>query len=90
MPNIYYCHSISQSSGILRAVLSGEQTDNLMKLQAAHYVGIQFPENQKVDFAVLHIFEGEPRQERKAGFYRFFADIEEMEAAIQICTAKPK
>jgi hypothetical protein len=90
MPNIYYCHSISQGSGMLRAVLSCEEADNLMKLQAAHYVGMQFPENQRVDFAVLCMFEGEPREERPAGFYRFDAEINDIEKAIRVCTAKPK
>jgi hypothetical protein len=90
MPNIYYCHAISQSSGMLRAVLSWQEANTLLKSQAAHYVGAQFPNDKTADFAVLRIVEGERREERQAGFYRFDADIEEIEAAIRVCTGTTK
>lgn len=91
MPNIYYCHSISQRSGMLRAVLSDEETRSLLKLQSAHYVGLQFPTmtpDQKVDFVVLRIFAGELAEEWQAGFYCFEGDLVGIEESIQTCTAK--
>ena len=88
MPNIYYCHSISETSGMLRAVLSWSEAERLMNLQSAQYVGTHFPKNQNVDFAVLRIFEGERSDGRQAGFYRFNADVEHIEEAIRTCTVK--
>jgi hypothetical protein len=75
---------------MLRAVLSWEEAKTLMNLQAARYIGPQFPKDHKADFAVLWIVEDEGREGRQAGFYRFDADVEQIEAAIQFCTAKMK
>jgi hypothetical protein len=91
MPNIYYCQSINRGSGILRAVLSWEEGAKLLKLQPAQYAGQQFPATipgQTVDFAVMSILEAEPNEEWRAGFYRFDADLAQIEEAVQSCTAK--
>lgn len=91
MPNIYYCQSINRGSGILRAVLSWEEGTKLLKLQPVQYAGPQFPTTtpgQKVDFAVISILEAEPNEEWHPGFYRFDANLVQIEEAVQVCTAK--
>ena len=62
MPNIYYCQPINRGSGMLRAVLSGEEAGSLLKQHTSHYAGQQFPaaaQGRAADFAVLRIFEKE-------------------------------
>jgi hypothetical protein len=91
MPNLYYCQAINRGSGVLRAVLSVEESKNLLKLHPAQCTGQQFPKaapNQAIDFAVLRIFESEPSAESRPGFYRFDADLLQIEEAVQVCTAK--
>lgn len=69
MPNLYYCSTVGQGSGILRAVLSWGDTQNLLRMHPAHYFGRRFP-NQHLDCAVLHISESEGCEYRP-GFYCF-------------------
>jgi len=76
---------------MLRAVLSGEEAKSLLKLQTAHYTGLEFPKmtpDRKADFAVMRIFETELHGEWRAGYYCFEADVDGIEVAIQTCTAK--
>lgn len=76
---------------MLRSVLSSEEAKTLLKLQSGQYVGSQFPtmaQNQRVNFAVLRIFNGEILEWR-AGFYCFDAEITDVEEALRACTAKP-
>jgi hypothetical protein len=91
MPNIYYCNSFSRGSSMLRSALPSEEAKRLLKLQSAHYVGSQFPamaQNQRVNFAVLRIFNNEIGEWR-AGLYCFDADITDIEETLQACMAKP-
>jgi len=91
MPNIYYCQSGKRGWGMLRAVLSLEEGKSLLKLHAPQYVGQEFPTSAPdpaADFAILRIFDEEPNQEWRAGFYRFDADLTRFEASLQTCTAK--
>jgi hypothetical protein len=91
MPTIYFCHAINKGPGMLRAVLSSEETASLLKLRSAHYVGLLFPtatENRKADFGVLRVSEVEGHGEWRVGFYCFDTDIMALEEAIQTCTAK--
>lgn len=91
MPNIYYCQPINRGSGMLRAVLSGEEASSLLKQHTAHYGGQQFPvtaQGRADDFAVLHIHDEEIAGEWRPGFYRFEADIMRIEEALQTCTTK--
>ncbi len=91
MPNLYYCQSTNRSLGILRAVLTWDQGRSLLSQHAVHYAGQQFPttaRDRAADFAVLRIFDEELDEEWRAGFYRFDADIMQIEEAVQACTAK--
>jgi hypothetical protein len=91
MAKIYYCQPIHSGSGMLRAVLSGEEAGSLLKQYTSLYAGQQFPETAQgraADFAVLHILDEEIDKKWQAGFYRFDADIMLIEESVQDCTSK--
>lgn len=89
MPNIYYCCAIGQGSGMLRAVLSWGDTQNLLKSHPAHYCGRRFPNKaRKLDFAVLRIAETE-HCEYRPGLYCFDANIPEIEESLKSLTNTP-
>jgi hypothetical protein len=85
MANIYYSQPANRR-GILRAVLSLEESRNLLNQHMIHCAGKQFPtasQGPKVDFAVLQVFDGETNGEWKSGFYQFDDDITQIEATVQ-------
>ena len=91
MPNLYFCQSINRNVGILRAALSWEEGKKLLDRHLVHYVGQQFPTpnpDSASDFAVLRIFDEESDEEWRAGFYRFDADIMQIDEALQARATK--
>ena len=89
MPNIYYSSLTNNGLGILRAVLSCEESRNLLKLCSFRYAGLQFPTMAKgrtPDFAVIRIFEEERDDKWQVGFYSFDGDIMQIEEGVQTCT----
>jgi hypothetical protein len=89
MPNIYYSNGLANSGlGILRAVLSWEESRNLLKLCSVQYAGLQFPaiaQARAPDFAVLRILDEERNDKWQVGFYSFDGDILEIEECVQTC-----
>lgn|SRR5579864_2112516 len=86
MPNIYYC-SLAHH-GILRAVLSWEESKNLLKLCSVQYAGVQFPtmaHGRASDFAALRILDEERDDKWRIGFYRFDDDLPQIEEWVQTC-----
>jgi hypothetical protein len=91
MANLYFCQSINRSLGILRAVMSWEESQKLLGQHFAEYVGPQFPTSNPdsaSDFAVLRIFDEESNEKWRSGFYSFDADIMQIEEAVQAFAAK--
>jgi len=89
MANVYYSHP-SNRLGTLRAVLSTEEGRCLLDKHPTQYFGEQFPtafQDQRPDFAVLRIFEGEVSTECRAGFYLLEEDILWVEAEVHSCEA---
>ena len=89
MPNIYYCSLANHGLGILRAVLSWEESKNLLKLCSVQYAGLQFPtvvQGRTPDFALLRIFEEERDDKLQVGFYSFDDDIMQIEEGVRTCT----
>jgi hypothetical protein len=83
MPNLYFCQPHAQNQGMLRAVISLEDCKHLVSPQAAIYLGEQFPKigdgaAKSADFAVLGISAAEADSEWRAGYYRFDADLMEL------------
>jgi|SRR5689334_22508906 len=86
MPNMYYC-SLAHH-GMLRAVLSWEESRNLLKLYSVQYAGLQFPtmtQDRASDFAVLRILDEEGNDKWQVGFYSFDGDILQIEEWVQTC-----
>ncbi len=88
MPNLYFCSSINRGPGILRAVLSWEESKSLLNHHSAHYIGERFPDLSTQlggtrDFALLRIFDEEADEEWRAGFYHFDVDIMDIDQALQ-------
>src|SRR5215469_13380468 len=91
MPNLYFIQSGS-NSGILRAVLSREEGRALLRMHAADYAGRKFPEAAENNCALLRIFDEEADKAWRAGFYRFAADVMQIEQALReslASTSKP-
>ena len=89
MPNIYYSSLTNNGLGILRAVLSCEESRNLLKLCSVRYAGLQFPTMAKgraPDFAVMRILEEDRDDKWQVGFYSFDGDIMQIEEGVQTCT----
>jgi hypothetical protein len=93
MPNIYYSSLANNGLGILRAVLSCDESRNLLKQCSFQYAGLRFPimaEGSTPDFAVIRIFDEERDDRWQVGFYRFDGDIMQIEEGVQTCTRSRK
>jgi hypothetical protein len=87
MPNLYFCQPHAQNQGMLRAVLSLDDCKYLVAPHSAVYVGDQFPRmveepGKAADFAVLRISTEEADADWRCGFYRFDADLTELNAVL--------
>jgi hypothetical protein len=87
MPNLYFCQPHAQNQGMLRAVISLEDCRHLVAPSSATYLGDQFPKlcdnpAKSADFAVVSISAEEADAEWRPGYYRFEADLMELNAQL--------
>jgi hypothetical protein len=87
MPNLYFCQPHAQNQGMLRAVLTLDDCKHLPP-DSVTYVGERFPSiaettGQAADFAVLSVSASEADAEWRSGFYRFDADLMELNSVLQ-------
>jgi hypothetical protein len=87
MPNLYFCQPHAQNQGMLRAVLTLDDCKYLVAPNSAVYVGEEFPamadkRTQSADFAVLRVTAEEAEGDWRSGFYRFDADLMEINAVL--------
>jgi hypothetical protein len=87
MPTLYFCQPHAQNQGMLRAVLSLDDCKYLVAPDLAKYVGDRFPSvsmehGETRDFAVLGIGAEEADAQWRCGFYRFDADLMELNAVL--------
>jgi hypothetical protein len=87
MPNLYFCQPHAQNQGMLRAVISLEDCRHLIAPRSATYVGDQFPSvgdghGKSADFAVFSVSPDEADAEWRPGYYRFEADLMELNAQL--------
>jgi hypothetical protein len=87
MPNLYFCQPHAQNQGMLRAVVSIADCQRLVASATPTYVGDDFPkvyeqDGQTSDFAVLGISADEANTEWRCGYYRFPADLMELNAKL--------
>jgi hypothetical protein len=87
MPNLYFCQPHAQNQGMLRAVITLADCAELIAPGSATFVGEDFPKvldenGHKGDFAVLGFTAAEASAEWRRGYYRFEADLMELNAQL--------
>jgi hypothetical protein len=87
MPNLYFCQPHAQNQGMLRAVISLADCKELIPPSSATYVGEDFPkvcseDGHTGDFAVVGFGADEVTTEWRRGYYRFEADLMELNAQL--------
>jgi hypothetical protein len=87
MATLYFCQPHAQNQGMLRAVIPLVDCQRLVAPAVATYVGDDFPKvyvqnGQTSDFAVLGIGADEANTEWRSGYYRFEADLTELNAQL--------
>jgi len=87
MPNLYFCQPHAKNQGMLRAVLSVHESERVVSLHPATYVGDHFPKlgNEAgiaSDFAVLNFPQGETPAGWRAGYYRLDSDLTKLNESL--------
>jgi hypothetical protein len=87
MPNLYFCQPHAKNQGMLRAVLSINECDRVVRQHPATYVGEQFPQlvnghEATNDFAVLSFRPDETTTTWRPGYYRLDSDLTQLNEAI--------
>jgi hypothetical protein len=87
MPNLYFCQPHAQNQGMLRAVISVDDCSYLVAPGSATYLGEEFPKvrdesGRTTDFAVLSVSASEANSQWRRGYYRFDADLMELNAQL--------
>jgi hypothetical protein len=94
MANLYFCQPHPQNQGMLRAVIPLKDCRRLVAPGKITYIGEQFPAvwqgqgpAKAADFAVLGVKADEADGDWRPGYYRFDADLTELNA--QLLTLVP-
>ena len=86
MPNLYFCQPHAKNQGMLRAVLSVHECDEVVRQHPAIYVGQDFPrlgeDHTGSDFAVISFRAEETTSAWKVGYYRVDSDLNQLNDAI--------
>jgi hypothetical protein len=91
MPNLYFCQPHARNQGMLRAVLSVQECERVLRQHSATYVGDKFPQlgnghSAGNDFAVLSLHPDETPAAWQPGYYRLDSDLTELnEALVELC-----
>ena len=88
MPNLYFCQPHAKNQGMLRAVLSVNECDSVVKTHAVTFFGENFPSLSDTqagtgDFAVLKFGAEETHGNWRPGFYRLDSDLIELNDALR-------
>ncbi len=87
MPNLYFCQPHAKNQGMLRAVLSINECERVVKEHPATYIGEQFPalgnaNGSANDFAVISFRAEETTKAWRPGYYRLDSDLTKINEAI--------
>jgi hypothetical protein len=87
MPNLYFCQPHARNQGMLRAVLSVNECDHVVRQYPATYVGEKFPglTDQQAgtdDFAVLSFRADETTATWRPGYYRLDSDLTKLNESL--------
>jgi len=87
MPNLYFCQPHAKNQGMLRAVLSVNECEAMVKQYHATYVGENFPRlgndpEVKNDFALICFHEDEITAAWRPGYYRVDSDLDKLNESL--------
>jgi len=87
MPNLYFCQPHAKNQGMLRAVLSINEFEAVIKQCRATYVGENFPRlgndsDMKEDFAVISFQAEETTSAWRKGYYRVDSDLDKLNESL--------
>ena len=89
MPNLYFCQPHAKNQGMLRAVLSLNECEQVASKHDVRFFGETFPSlsdgpaTDARDFAVLRFAAEETSGKWKAGFYRVESDLNRLNEDIR-------
>jgi hypothetical protein len=88
MPNLYFCQPHAKNQGMLRAVLSLPECEQVVSKHPVRFFGESFPNltdgpADASDFAVLRFAANETNGKWKAGFYRVESDLTAVNDALR-------
>ncbi|MGB2591184.1 MAG: hypothetical protein WA853_10175 [Candidatus Acidiferrum sp.] len=88
MPNLYFCQPHAKNQGMLRAVLSDQECEEMVSKHAVTFFGENFPslgdaQSGATDFAVLKFAAEETNGKWRPGFYRLDSDLAELNNALR-------
>jgi hypothetical protein len=87
MPNLYFCQPHAKNQGMLRAVLSVNECEQVVSRHPITYVGEQFPPvgnslGSADDFAVISFRPDETTPTWRPGYYRLDSDLTKINEAL--------
>lgn len=87
MPNLYFCQPHAKNQGMLRAVLSVNECEAVVKKHPATYVGQDFPHlgndaKATSDFAVIRFHPEETTAAWRPGYYRVDSDLNKLNESL--------
>jgi len=88
MPNLYFCQPHAKNQGMLRAVLSLNECEQVLSRHKPQFFGETFPSvaagtADAQDFAVLRFDAKEGSGKWKPGFYRLDSDLNQLNDALR-------
>jgi hypothetical protein len=89
MPNLYFCQPHAKNQGMLRAVLSLNECEQVVSKHSVTFFGDSFPSlsdgaTGTGDFAVLRFAAEETNGKWRPGFYRLDSDLVELNEALRV------
>jgi hypothetical protein len=87
MPNLYFCQPHTKNQGMLRAVLSVNECEQVVSKHTATYLGENFPRlgnNPEGidDFAVICFHPDETTLVWRSGYYRVDSDLNQLNESL--------
>jgi hypothetical protein len=87
MPNVYFCQPHAKNQGMLRAVLSVNECERVVRQHPATYVGEKFPslgigQEAANDFAVISFRSDETAAGWRSGYYRVDSDLDKVNESL--------
>jgi hypothetical protein len=88
MPNLYFCQPHAKNQGMLRAVLSLKECEQVVRKHPVTFFGDSFPSLSEGpgaadDFAVLKFAADEIAENWRPGFYRLDSDLAQLNDALR-------